>query len=419
MQAFYTVLVQISAFFLKIAAFFSSKLKLFVNGRKDVFSKLTSHISAQDKTIWFHCASLGEYEQGLPVMKALKKEFPYHKTVLTFFSPSGYEVKKNTAEADIVCYLPLDTKKNAEKFIRITNPDYVFFVKYEFWPNYLLALKKNNIPAFLISGLFRENQIFFKPYGKWMQKTLKSFNYFFVQNEMSKKLLKEIGFENVKVSGDTRFDRVSQQLEQDNTLDFIEKFKKSSLCVVAGSTWVEDEDLLVDYINTATTEIKFIIAPHQISTEDTKKFQKRITKKSIHYSEIKDKNISEYNVLIIDTIGLLTKVYSYAHIAYVGGGMGTAGLHNILEPATFGIPIVIGRNFQKFPEAVALKNRGGLFSVTSKNELKTTLDTLIQHEAEREKTGKICKAFIAENKGATTIIINHIKGLKTQSVFEI
>lgn len=408
MQTVYNILIHISSFFIGISALFSSKMKLFVNGRKNVFLQLAARIAPEDKTVWFHCASLGEYEQGLPVIKAFKKEFPNHKIILTFFSPSGYEVKRNTAEADVVCYLPIDTKRNARKFVDAVHPDLALFVKYEIWPNYLLESQKQNIPIVLISGLFRKEQIYFKFWGGWMRKVLKTIRHFFVQNNESEALLQSIGIENITVSGDTRFDRVSQQLEQDNNLDFIEIFKNKKLCVVAGSTWEEDENMLVSYINNADN-VKFIIAPHQIKPEKIAVLQKKLTNKAVLFSEKEGKNLSEYRVFIVDTIGLLTKIYNYADIAYVGGAMGTTGLHNILEPAVFGIPVVIGKNFNNFPEAKILKEKQGLFSVSNQEELALVFDKLINEEDIRKASGEKSRDFITENKGATSLIINHLK----------
>lgn len=404
----YNLLVIIAGFALKIAALFSPKMKLFVNGRKNVFKTLGNKIGPKDKTIWFHSASLGEFEQGLPVMEKIRISYPNHKIVLTFFSPSGYEVRKNSTVADVIVYLPLDTKSNAEKFLKLVHPEMAFFIKYEFWPNYLNELKQRNIPTYLFSGIFREDQVFFKWYGRFYRKALATFKMFFVQNESSKLLLKKIGFNNVKVNGDTRFDRVSKILERDNTLDFVEKFKDNKLTIVAGSTWPKDENNLADFINTNSFGVKFILAPHNVKPDQIEGLKKSISKKVVLFSEMKNKNLAEFDVFIIDTIGILTKIYSYADIAYVGGGFGTSGLHNILEPATFGIPIIIGPNFQKFSEAVALVNMGGCISVKSKKELEETLDFLIQNDDERFEKGHISKTFVEMNKNATEVILKNL-----------
>lgn len=394
---------------MRIVALFSKKIKLFVDGRKDVVHILGKNISTSDKTIWFHCASLGEFEQGVPIMEEMKKAKPDHKIIVSFFSPSGYEIKKNTSLADVVVYLPMDTPLNAKRFIDAIHPSLSIFVKYEFWPNYLLQLKKKNIPTLLVSGVFRDNQIFFKPYGGFMRKALKSFNHFFLQEENSVKLLNSIGFKNTTLSGDTRFDRVSHQIEMNNTLKFAKEFKGDALCVVCGSTWPEDEAVLLDYINSAPRNVKFIIAPHKIEQSKIEAFTEKLYKqKVILHSQKDDVNLTEYSVLIIDCIGLLTKLYSYADIAYVGGAMGRTGLHNILEPATFGVPIIIGKNYNEFPEAIRLRNLAGLFSISNPLELSDVLTKLVSDANYRKKTGMISGHFVNSNTGATNKVLDYI-----------
>ena len=407
----YNLIILLASQVVKLLALFSPKMKLFVNGRKEVFPILQSKINANDKTIWFHAASLGEYEQGLPVIEKIKEKFPNHKIVVTFFSPSGYEVRKNNTVADATVYLPLDTKSNAKKFIKTINPELVFFIKYEYWPNYLNELKKLQIKTYLISGIFRENQAFFKWYGGFYKNALKTFDYFFVQNDSSKKLIQSIGFNNVKISGDTRFDRVVSILERNNSLDFIENFKDNKTTIVIGSSWPKDENLLVEYINKSSDEIKFIIAPHNIKAEQISNLKSQITKKTILFSDVqtgRDLFIKENNVFIIDTIGILTKIYSYADIAYVGGGFGNPGVHNILEPATFGVPIVIGSNYSHFAEATALVHQEGCISISNQNELNDAFNLLINNEDERLEKGHVCSTFVQMNKGATDIILKHI-----------
>lgn len=392
----------------KLLALFSPKMKLFVDGRKTVFETLTSKINPEDKTIWFHAASLGEFEQGLPVMEKIKDQFPNHKIIVTFFSSSGYEVRKNNTIADATVYLPLDTKSNAQKFLNRVHPDLVFFIKYEYWPNYLNELKKRNIKTYLISGIFRENQAFFKWYGGFYRNALKAFDYFFVQNENSKLLLQKLGFNNVKISGDTRFDRVVSILERDNSLDFIGQFKNNTTTIVIGSSWPKDESSLMNYINKTNEKVKFIIAPHNINAEQIQELKNSISKKVILFSEKGNIDLSDYDVLIVDTIGILTKIYSYADIAYVGGGYGNPGVHNILEPATFGIPIIVGPNFSHFAEAVALVHQEGCVSITNQNELNDTFSNLISNEDIRHEKGHICSTFVQMNKGATAVILKHI-----------
>ncbi|WP_396209039.1 3-deoxy-D-manno-octulosonic acid transferase [Flavobacterium sp.] len=410
MNQIYNLIVLLASQCLKIFALFSPKLKLFVTGRKTVFSTLKDGIRPIDKTIWFHAASLGEFEQGLPVMEAVKQRYPNHKIILTFFSPSGYEVRKNNSVADVTVYLPLDTISNAKQFVQLVHPEKVFLIKYEYWPNYLNELKKQNIKTYLISGIFRENQAFFKWYGGFYRKALHTFDYFFVQNEGSKTLLNQLGFTNVKVSGDTRFDRVVSILERDNSLDFMEQFINNKTTIVIGSSWPKDEELLIHYINQCSEDIKFIIAPHNILQENIVSLQSSIKKKTILYSDSKKElpKLEDFQVFIIDTIGILTKIYSYADIAYVGGGFGNPGVHNILEPATFGIPIVIGPNYSHFAEVTALVTLNGCLVVQNQIQLNEAFDLLLQNQDERLEKGHICSTFVQMNKGATQTVMAHI-----------
>ena len=320
MYQIYNLIIILASLMVRFLAIFSPKLSLFVSGRKEVLDKIKNNINTTDKTIWFHAASLGEYEQGVPVIEKIKTNYPSHKIVVSFFSPSGYEVRKNNTLADVTVYLPLDTKSNAQKFIETIHPEMVFFIKYEFWPNYLQELKNQNIKTYLISGIFRKNQFFFKWYGGFYRKALLSFDYFFVQNESSKHLMQSIGFSNVKISGDTRFDRVLAILNQNNDLEFISKFKNNQPTIVIGSSWPKDEALLLKYINNAPENIKFIIAPHNIKVDQIENLKKNLSKKTVLFSEKDKKNVTDFFVFIFDTIGILTKIYSYADIAYVGGG---------------------------------------------------------------------------------------------------
>ena len=403
----YNIIVFLASQVVKLLALFSGRMRLFVDGRKTVFTTLKSKISPNDKTIWFHAASLGEYEQGLPVMEKIKSQFPKHKIVVSFFSPSGFEVRKNNTVADATVYLPLDTNSNAKRFLDLVHPDLVFFIKYEYWPNYLYELKKRQIPTYLISGIFREDQAFFKWYGGFYRKALKTFNYFFVQNENSKRLLKSIGFNNASVSGDTRFDRVASILDRNNSLDFIKNFKNNTTTIVIGSSWPKDESLLINYIN-HVEGVKFIIAPHNIKTAQITELKSQIKKPTILFSEKENQDLSNFQVLIVDTIGILTKIYSYADIAYVGGGFGNPGVHNILEPATFGIPIVIGPNYDHFAEAIALVNIEGAISINTQKDLNEAFDELISNKITRDEKGHICSTFVQMNKGATDVISKHI-----------
>lgn len=380
-------------------------MRLFVSGRKETFKKL-SVLKPTDKVFWFHAASLGEFEQARPLIEQIKSTYKEHKIVVTFFSPSGYKIRKNYDLADVVCYLPFDTKGKMRRFVKQIHPDFAIIVKYEFWPNLLGELKRNNVRTILVSGIFRKNQMFFKPYGSWMRKSLQAFQHFFVQNYLSKDLLKKVKVQNVTVSGDTRFDRVTKILEQDNSLDFIEEFKQGNYTIVAGSTWEEDEEKLVNYINNSNDE-KFIIAPHNIKQQNILKLKKSIHRKTVLYSEKENANLKEATVLIIDTIGLLTKIYASADVAYIGGGFKT-GLHNILEPATFGIPIVIGPEYDKFQEAIDLVSLKGCFSIGSQNQFNSIFQLLKEGKEFRETAGKVNGNYVKEKVGATKTIMNYI-----------
>ncbi|MBA82572.1 MAG: 3-deoxy-D-manno-octulosonic acid transferase [Leeuwenhoekiella sp.] len=360
-----------------------------------------------DQVIWIHAASLGEYEQVVPVLENLREDYAAAKIVLTFFSPSGYTVRKDTPLADVVTYLPLDTARNARQFIKLLNPTLALFVKYEFWPNYLNELKKTSVHTLLISGVFRENQPFFKWYGSWMKQELEAFNYFFLQNEASLSVLTKLGYANAAVSGDTRFDRVSRQRSYDNSLDFIKEFKQDQLLLVCGSTWPEDENLLIDFINKST--IKVVVAPHKIDAEQIARFMKRLKRKSITYTDYDLKDLSRAEILVLNHVGLLSKVYAYADVAYVGGAAGNTGLHNILEPATFGIPILTGIHIKKFQEAQDLQKLAGLFTVSTPKEASQLLNKLVAEADFRHQTGMIAGHFISSQTGATQAIRNYLK----------
>ena len=329
---------------------------------------------------------------------------------MTFFSPSGYEIRKNSPIADVVAYLPIDTKKNAKHFLSLVHPELTVFVKYDIWPNYLNEIKKQQSKAILISASFRAHQPYFKWYGLPLRKALFTFEHIFTQNEASKTLLESINYFDVTVSGDTRFDRVSDQLNQNNTLDFIETFKQDKLCVVAGSTWPEDEALFINFINSeASKDTKFIIAPHNIKPSQIANLKEKIKSETILFSEKDTKDCSKAQVFIIDTIGLLSKIYSYANIAYVGGAMGYTGLHNTLEPAVFGVPIIIGNNHSKFPEAKAMIDNLGMFAVSNQEEFNGILNDLIANKQKRITSGNNNSEYIVKNKGAVQHILNYLQ----------
>lgn len=408
MQGFYSFLTKSFQALFPLLGKTSNKLGLSVSGRKEVFATLENTLDKSEPVIWVHAASLGEYEQAVPVLESLKRVYSKHQIVITFFSPSGYEIKKDNAFAKVTTYLPLDTPYNAKKFLDIVTPEMVFFIKYEFWPNYLTELKNRKIRTFLISGIFRTSQPFYQFYGKWMISSLNAFEHFFLQDASSAAALKELGFENYTVNGDTRFDRVSHQIAIDNTLPFVETFKGNDLCIVCGSTWPEDESVLLSYINTTKTEVSFIIAPHEINDQKINQLINKLEVPVVRYSNYTEETLKNAQVLIVDTIGILAKIYSYADISYVGGAMGTTGLHNILEPATFGVPLVIGTNYEKFPEAKKLRQLAGLYAVANTREFTAIVDKLILNDKFRSQTGMITGHFVNSNTGATKAVMDYL-----------
>jgi 3-deoxy-D-manno-octulosonic-acid transferase len=395
-----------------ILKYFNSKIRSFNNERKNVLKNLENSVSKNDNHIWIHVASLGEYEQGLPIFKEIKSLYKNHKIILSFFSSSGYEVRKNNSIGDLTIYLPLDSPYNAKKFISLLNLKMAFFVKYDFWPNYLQNLKNNNVPTYLLAGLFRENHWFFKWYGSGFLNLLKSsITHFFVQNKESKSLLASYNITNCTLMGDSRFDRVNSLLNQNNEIKNIKEFIGDKICLVAGSTWKEDESIMINSIND-NNDLAWIIAPHQINKKQIKKFQDKLKCESIIHSNLNQNNVTTAKVLIIDSIGLLTRLYSYSDISYVGGGMGNSGLHNILEPAIFKNPILIGKNYLNFPEAKNLIAENGAVSVKDAKEFKRILNELIENKRERIEMGKINFNYIKSNLGTTKNVISYLKERK-------
>ena len=401
--------VRVLMFILK---YFNSKIRSFNNERKNVLKNLENNVSKNDNHIWIHVASLGEYEQGLPIFKEIKSLYKNHKIILSFFSSSGYEVRKNNPIGDLTIYLPLDSPYNAKKFISLLNLKMAFFVKYEFWPNYLQNLRNNSIPTFLLAGLFRENHWFFKWYGSGFLNLLKSsITHFFVQNKDSKNLLLNHNITNCTLMGDSRFDRVYSLLKQNNEIAKIKEFVGGKICFVAGSTWEKDESLMIDSIN-ENNNLAWIIAPHQINEKQIKKFQDRLKCESIIHSNLNQNNFNTAKVLIIDSIGLLTRLYSYSDISYVGGGMSNSGLHNILEPAIFKNPILIGKNYLNFPEAKDLIAEKGAVSVKNAKEFQSVLNKLIENKRTRIEMGEINFNYIKSNLGTTKNVISYLKERK-------
>jgi 3-deoxy-D-manno-octulosonic-acid transferase len=403
---FYNIFLLLYRSGIRIASLWNSKAKLWLIGRKNIFERQNAELSTQNaKLIWFHCSSLGEFEQGRPVIEKLKLKFPDHKILLTFFSPSGYEIRKDYKGADWVYYLPIDSKTNAKRFFDITNPSLVVFVKYDYWYYYLTECKKRNIPLLMVSAIFRAEQAFFKWYGSLQRRMLSCFTHFFVQDENSASLLELINIKNVTVAGDTRFDRVVEIAEKFEPINLVEKFCVDSNVFVAGSTWPNDEKIIKESI-AEIPNLKIIIAPHEIHKEHIEKL-KSIFPNSVLYSQLNSQNVPPNNVLIIDNIGMLSRLYHYATIAYIGGGF-NKGIHNTLEAAVYGKPVLFGPNYKKFREAIGLIASGGGITISSAMELSTTVKKLIEDKTELELRNRQSADFVKGNKGATEKIIHYI-----------
>ncbi len=404
MRLIYSLGIRIYYVGILCASLFNKKAKLWIKGRRKLLEKIAKTINPNNNTIWIHTASLGEFEQGRPVIEAIKKISNNYKILITFFSPSGYEIRKNYQGADYIFYLPLDTKSNAKKFISIVQPKKVFFIKYEFWYHYLKVLHDRNIPIFLLSGIFRKNQIFFKWYGIWFKKILGNFSHIFLQNKGSYDLLKSLHLNNISVSGDTRFDRVYDIAKQAKTIETVKKFCENSLVIICGSTWEKDEQLLLKFINQTNYSVKYIIAPHEIHDSHIQQLLSGLEKPVVCFSNADKCQINDKKILVIDNIGMLSSLYKYGDIAYIGGGFGV-GIHNILEAATFGLPILFGPNYKKFNEAVDLIKLQGAFCIKSFFELKKKLEWLISNKEYRYKSGEIASKYIKDNKGVTPSIL--------------
>ena len=405
MLLLYNIAIQLYLFTVYFISFFNKKAKLWVNGRKSqLYAK-------QEKSVWFHFASLGEFEQGRPVLENLRKAQPDKKFVITFFSPSGYEVRKNTSLADAVYYLPLDTPENTQKFLDAIQPELVIFTKYEYWYHFFNELHKRSIPLYVISGIFRPNQIFFKWYGGLNRKILSFVTYFFVQDEVSEQLLKGIGLTNVKVSGDTRFDRVWANAKQPQELPLVAAFKGTQKLFIAGSTWPKDEKLVKTLLRDYP-HWKFVIAPHEIKEYRIEDIMDMIIPDLvIKYTALaKDPDIlsPRNHLLVIDNIGMLSSLYQYADIAYIGGGFGV-GIHNTLEAAAFGVPVIFGPNYKKFKEARDLIGLQGGFSIKNEAELKSTVEFLTDDEKRYNAIRGKIKQYVEQHTSATEIIVSCIK----------
>jgi 3-deoxy-D-manno-octulosonic-acid transferase len=408
MNALYNLSIFLYSILIKITAPFNIKASQINKGRQQSFAILQSRIKHERPVIWVHCASLGEFEQGRPIIETIRRQYPDYQILLSFFSPSGYEIRKNYELADCIFYLPADTRKNAKKLLELVRPEMVFFVKYEFWFHYINELKKKNIPLYLFSAIFRENQLFFKntPWAKWYRQMLHGFAHFFVQDQKSVELLAGLGFRNVTKAGDTRFDRVAEIARNGKNIPLIEKFKGNSQLVIAGSTWKPDDELLARYIH-SHPETKFIIAPHETKRGNVERLISLLKTPVICYTEATEESVMNKQVLVVDTIGLLSSIYKYANLAYIGGGFGV-GIHNTLEAAIFGMPIVFGPNYLRFNEATSMVGLGVAFPVSDYNALQTILSDLLSDDTKRASISSQCTAYTNQNLGATNIILNKV-----------
>ena len=415
MQGIYNTSIKAYGLALKLASGFNGKARLWVDGRKDWEEKIASKIQSNDRVLWVHCSSLGEFEQGRPVIEALKEKYPNHKIAVSFFSPSGYEIRKNYPGADVIFYLPLDTKANAEKLIEILHPELLVLVKYEYWFNLITALHQNHIPTIVVSAIFRDSQNFFKNDGNnWFAQKLNLISHFFIQNQKSKVLLDSIGIQQSTLAGDTRFDRVKQIVHQNNQLDFMDAFKADKKLIVVGSSWPKDEELFISLINEKLNkEWKILFAPHNLHDKEIEAFISKINVPVVKFSDLENtstEQLQQAKVFILNTIGILTKVYAYADITYIGGGFG-AGIHNTLEAVTYGNPVVFGPKYKKFQEAVDLIEVGGGFTIATQQDFDFIFNRLMNDESFRKASGQKAGDFVQKSPNATAMIMEYVDGI--------
>ena len=391
-----------------VYSLFNEKVRRMRKGEREAFSVLREKTDPEAKYIWFHAASLGEFEQGRPLIEQIRKDYPEYKILLTFFSPSGYEVRKNYSGADIITYLPIDTVSNARRFLRTIRPEMAFFIKYEFWYNYLHILRHRGVPVYSVSSIFRPEQIFFKWYGWEYGHVLKCFSRFFVQNEESKQLLGKIGITDVLVVGDTRFDRVLQIKEISQALPIIESFANEAKVFVAGSSWLPDEEIILQYFNNRS-DWKIILAPHLIDGGHLSQITNLLdNRRTVRYTQTNEQAAREAEVLIVDCFGLLSSIYKYGDIAYVGGGFG-AGIHNLLEAAVWGLPVIFGPNNARFAEAKGLVEAGGGFEIYNYDSFAQTIDSLLADESFLAQSSEAAKRYVSQQSGATRKVLSNIQ----------
>ena len=390
-----------------VASFWNEKASKFCKGRQGVLEYIAEKVDKNSKYVWVHAASLGEFEQGRPIIEKLRQMRPEYKIILTFFSPSGYEVRKNYEGADIVCYLPIDTSWSANRFLDVVNPSYAIFIKYEFWMNYIVGLKRRKIPTYIVSAIFRPSQVFFKWYGFWYRKVLHCFSHLFVQNQTSLDLLSSIGVKNVSLTGDTRFDRVADIAAKSKELPIVSAFAQGSKVIVAGSSWPKDEDILCDYFNNHP-DVKMILAPHEIHQAHLDSIVSKLKRPYVFYKDADEAAAAKTDCLIINCFGLLSSIYKYGEVAYIGGGFGV-GIHNTLEAAVYGMPVLFGPNYGRFQEAVDMVKRGGAFSIQNAGEYNELMDSLLAENSSLIKSASAQTAeYVNENRGATERIVNEV-----------
>lgn len=412
MQFLYNFFIHLYQYAFRLAAMFNVKAKKAIEGRQDWEEKLTAQIDPEQDWIWMHCSSLGEFEQGRPVFEALKKEFPNYRLALSFFSPSGYEIRKDYDLADLVFYLPFDTPKNAKKLATLLQPKYWILVKYDYWFNHLKAQHKIGTQVLVISAIFRPNQAYFKAYGQWMTHRLRKYlAHFFVQDEISQQLLQSVDINKVSISGDTRYDRVKQIAQETQALEWVAQFKENKNLIVVGSSWSDDEELWQKYLQTNALENwKTIIVPHEIYPANMQKLKASFQGKTILYSEINDAtDLKTFDIIIVDAIGFLSKIYASAELAYVGGGFNKSGVHNTLEPAVFKVPVVIGPNYQKFNEVKVLKAQGVVYPIQDYSSFETTVNRLVSQDTLRSEIGKKAANIFDNQASPTKIIMDYLR----------
>ncbi len=399
MSLLYTLAIRVFGLLAWVAARFRRAARLWVEGRRDWHRRLREDIREKENLVWFHAASLGEFEQGRPIIERVREEYPDHPILLTFFSPSGYEVRKDFDKVDYVHYLPLDTPGNARKFLDVVQPKLAVFIRYEYWYNFLRAMFRRDIPLVMVSSIFRKNQIFFRPYVGWSRNALRRISHFFVQNQESLVLLESIGVRNKDLSGDTRFDRVWDAAQEKREFPLVERFLAGRTCLMAGSTWPFDDQLLKEIVP-AFPDLKVVIVPHHVDEANIRRITDLFEEKMALYTQGEDQDLEDRQVLVVDTIGMLTYLYRLADLTYIGDGFG-AGIHSIMEPAAFGMPIFFGPNYHNFQEAVDLVERRGVFAVNDQKELMEGIRRFADDERARQAVGQICREYIQEKKGAT------------------